>query len=614
MKPLLALACALLCAAIGACTDTDARTQVMLEIDADAAVRVRLETLRVLIDVSDDEGESWEKRLTRSYDSKDVGGWRKFEWPARLGLVPADNAAGRSFAVRVQALDADGELYVWQQAVAAFTPGHTKLLAMSLIDKCTIAALQCGNASCVGTAGCKTCRAGNCVDVELLASLPDYDPDASGSLFDGSVAFGTDAGPDAGGEDSGPDDAMTPLDAGDAQTPPDDSGPPSDAGDAAATDAGDANVPAPFAVIESTPSAATPVLEDTHGAVSVTFSAPVDAATVTANRFKVTHEGKQVAGVLATSAREASFTPDTPWVLAGAYTLSLNSSIEDSTGRALETFELGFTVRDGVWSRQALFDGNNDPAVALSRDGHGVIEWPRTPTGGGTPEIMAARFAPPATWSAPEQLSGLGASVSVAAINTRHHAAAVWSGISAGQIASVYTSGPAWVVGTSLSPGSDPDVFLSDSDELFFVASDTMNSNALAGFRFTLGAASPAAIPIGVGLINNSNAQIAVVGSTAAVVFQHLDPGANISGVIAGSFDGPAANQISTGGDNATLPQVATNAAQTSAMAVWLEAAARTPALTRVWASRLTTSSVWSTPVPLSQGATSARGPVVAVD
>jgi hypothetical protein len=541
-----------------------------------------------------------------------VGGWRNFEWPARLGLVPAGDHADRSFAVRAQALDGDGDLYVWQQVVASFTRGRTTLLAMSLIDECTVAALECGNASCVGTAGCKTCRAGDCVDVELLASLPDYDPDATGSLFDGSVPVDTDGGRIDGGDGGGPD---APIDGGDAEPPPD-SGPPSDGGDAQAgdadvPDAGDGSTTPPFTVVESTPSVAAPVLDDTRGALSVTFSAPVDGATITPSRFKVVHAGAPVAGVIATSERGATFTPDSPWVLAGSYTLSLNASIEDATGRPLQTFELGFTVRDGVWSRLAVFDAIHNPVVALSRDGHGVLQWPRTIATSGGIEILVSRYTPGSPWSSPVQLSPAGASVSVAAINNRQHAVAVWSGISAGQTASVYT-GTDWTAGPFVSPGSYPDVFLSESDELFFVVSDAMNNNALDGYRFTLGAASPAEIPLAPTTNYNTHAQLAVVGSTAALMWQHLDTGTSISSVNVGTFDTLDTPQISTPGADATLPQVAVNAPQTSAMAVWLEATSAAPTLTRVWAARLTTT--WSTPVVISQGTAAAQRPVVAVD
>jgi hypothetical protein len=227
---------------------------------------------------------------------------------------------------------------------------------------------------------------------------------------------------------------------------------------------------------------------------------------------------------------------------------------------------------------------------------------------------MASRFSLPATWSAAERVSEFGASARAVAINNRHHAVAVWEGISAGQTASAYTGGPSWTVATAVSPGSDPAVFLSESNELFFVASDGMNGNALDGYRFTLGAAAPAEIPLGVATTANSHAQIAMVAGTAAVIWQHLDTIANLSAVTVGAFGSPLAQQISTGGDDATSPQAAHNAAQTSALAVWLEAAAAMPAVKRVWSARLTATGTWSAPVPVSQATTSALRPVVAVD
>src|SRR5688572_12820431 len=49
------LASALVAFAAGGCTITESRTQVMLEIDADDTVRLRLETLQILIAVTEDD-------------------------------------------------------------------------------------------------------------------------------------------------------------------------------------------------------------------------------------------------------------------------------------------------------------------------------------------------------------------------------------------------------------------------------------------------------------------------------------------------------------------------------------------------------------------------------
>jgi hypothetical protein len=177
----------------------------------------------------------------------------------------------------------------------------------------------------------------------------------------------------------------------------------------------------------------------------------------------------------------------------------------------------------------------------------------------------------------------------------------------------VYT-GTNWTTGAYVSPGSYPDVFLSESDELFFVASDAMNNNVLDGYRFTLGAASPAEIPLAPGTSYNTHAQLAIVGSTAAVMWQHVNPSISISSVNVGTFSTPDTPQLSTPGSDATFPQVAVNAAQTAAMAVWLEAASGTPTLTRVWAAQLSATGTWSAPVVISQGTAASLRPVVAVD
>ena len=614
----LALAFAL---GLAACDDEEARTQVMLEIDADPAVRVRLETLRVLIDASDDDGESWEKRISNRYRAADIGGdWKEFAWPARLGLVPAEGRGERQFAVRVQAFDRRGELYVWQQAVAKFSAGRTTLLAITLLDRCTVAALACGDEDCVGTDGCETCRAGNCVDVELLDELPAFDPDRSGSLFDGSVPIGEDGGPrdpDASrdGGTSDPDTGTSdPIDAGSTQPAMDsgamDSGATQDS--AMPEDTGVPPGPERFIVEATTPAASAPVVSDTRALLSVTFSAPVDAQTVNTTSLSVQHGGRNVAGSIATSTRGATFTPDEPWVLSGAYTLTLTATIKSVDGVTLEPFTLGFEIRDGVWSRTPVFDGLGEPVLALARDGYGVIAWARDP-GAASPEIRASLFTPPATWSMPATLTTAGASASVVAINARHHAVAVWSGISAGQNVSVWTGGPTWTGGPSVSPGGDPDVFLSASSELFFVASDRANNDALDGYQFTLGGAFPAEIPIAATTFYNSGSQVGVVAGTSVVVWQHDDNGAGLAQIKAGNMTSADGVTLSGQGAVGTKPYMAVNAAQTAAVVVWLQASQNTPGDTRVWAARLN-GGTWSGAQSVSGGTAVAQHATAAID
>jgi hypothetical protein len=600
----------------GACTSTAPRTEVVLEIDADAAVRAQLQTLRVLIDVSDDGGKSWKKKLTQSFAAADVGGWRDFAWPARLGLVPEGNDLTRRFAVRVQALDKHGDIVVWQQAVAGFDRGRTTVLPIALIGACAPAALDCGDPDCVGTSHCQTCRDGKCIDVKPL-KLQDFKPSRAsdaGSALDGGG--GADGGADSGyARDSGA--GTTERDAGDAAMPPADSGTKrsdagSDAGHKAGSDAGGDSGAPTFHVTASSPSAATPVQDDTHGALSVTFSAPVDESTVTGSTFTVTHDGQPVAGSVATSKRGATFKPDQPWELVAAYTMQLSADVQSTTGTPLAAFSLDFSARDGVWQPHALSAGLTDPIVALSSDGFGVIEW-TNPNSSGT-DVLASLYDLATGWSSPTPLTSSGDSASAVAINTMHHAVAVWSGISAGQSISVFTGGSSWMVPAYVQPASDAAVYLNDADELFFVASNNGTSNSLTGYQFTLGGSSPAPINVGGSATGNTESQVAVVGGTGRVIWVH-DPGAsNPPQIMAGLLDDSDGAALSASNRNASKPRLAATPSHTSAIVVWQQADPSAPGVYSVWASRIDSGGTWSAAVSVSKGTTSAETPAVAID
>jgi hypothetical protein len=597
-----------------ACKSEKPRTEVMLEIDADTEVRARLDTLRILVDVSDDDGETWQKRLTQSFDRDDVGDWRAFAWPARLGLVPEGNAVDRKFAVRVQAVDRAGALYVWQQGVAGFERGRTQVLRMTLSASCMVDALDCGDPKCVGTKDCQTCRRGECVSVELLA-LENFDPkvksDAGMMLGDAGGEPDRDSGehePDGGsnaGLDAGPDGSTPAGDAGaDAEV---------DAGADAEVDAGnDGAVPLGFRVTATLPTADDPVQTVTDGAVSVTFSDPVDQASITSGTMTVSGDGRPLAGTLTTTARGAKFTPSTPWMLAGSYTLKLTSGIKSADDEALEAFSFDFTIRDGEWTRKAEFDGLGDPIVALASDGFGVMEWSHDT--GGTPEILASTYEPATGFSAPATLTSQGAGTSVAAANVRHSAIAVWSGISAGQNSSLYTASGGWTTGYGVSPASDPSIALSDSDEVFYVATSSANSNALTGYQYTIGAANPQPISVGSSATGNTGSQLVILGGVGHLAWIHTEGSANVNQLMTGKLDGTLGANLTDATKHNSNPRLAATRTHASAILVWQRDDPSLIGDDSIWASRVTTTGVWSMPVQISTGTGAAVVPAVALD
>jgi hypothetical protein len=478
-------------------------------------------------------------------------------------------------------------------------------------------ALDCGDPQCVGTrAGqdCETCRSGECVDVELL-TLEDFDPKVLGDGGTSSDA-GMDVDRDGGGHgerDAGERDGST-RDAGgdaamDSGTPPEDAG--SDGGSDTGDTGVDALVPLGFHVTDTMPTADDPVQADTHGALAVTFSDPVDQATVTGVTVTVSGDGRPIPGTVVASARGATFTPSEPWALASKYTLNVSKSVKSAMNEALTPFSFDFTVRDGVWSRKAEFDGLGDPNLALSSDGFGVLEWSHDT--GGTPEILASNYNPNTGFSAAVQLSSQGASTVTAAANIRHSAIAVWSGISAGQNSSLYSTTAGWTYGYGVSPGSDAAVFLSDTDEIFYVASSTADSNQLSGYQYTLGAANPAPISVGGAVGGNTDSQLVVLGGVARLAWIHSE-GGSTNQILTGLLDPTLGVGLSNASLHASNLAFASTRTHASAILVWQQ---DDPALIgddSIWASRVTTAGTWSTPTQISKGTAQATSPAISLD
>ena len=604
-------ACRLLLVALtllAACTDTRSRTQVMVEVDADEGVRESLATLRILVDVSDDAGKTWKHKLTETYDDKRVGGWKKFAWPARLGLVPAGDNYARQIAVRAQALDADGELYVWQSAVAGFTKEHTTVLRMTLVAACVAQRSTCGKPTCVGTDDCKTCQDGTCVDVGLV-KLGEFDPDARRD-----AGAGADAGGDA---EVGPSDDAAVTDAGTdggGKEPRSDAG--ADAGKQdAGSDAGENPTQPLLHVTSSTPDAADSVLTDNDAVVQVKFSAPIDAETITSSSFEVTRAGAAVDGALTIGKSTVSFAPDDPWVLAGAYTLKVSDDVTDAEGNALDPFSLQFTFRDGEWTKRevtGLQDALSGPFLALAGDGEGVVVWSRM--GSSTFDVVAQRFSPPSTWTAPDPVaSGIGGFGPVT-INSKHHVVISTSTISNHYSGKALVAGPGWEdAGYIQNGGSHPSFFLDKNDRLY-VAADAFgasNGSELKGLDFTLPAVSPAAFSIGDNAGDDHDASLAMLKGSPRVVWRRRDNSTSPWRIMAGLQNLTTPIAISTPGADVGMPRLASNAEQSAAIAVWEQVE---PTWTNIWAARIPAGGAWGAAERISDDTSSTAAPKIAMD
>jgi hypothetical protein len=591
----------MLLVALCACTDTTPRTQVMLEVDADAEVRGRLATLRVLVDVSDDDGKSWHHKLTESFDAERVGGWDDFAWPARLGFTPEGGKTGRRVDVRVQALDDGGKLFVWQSAVAGFTKQHTTVLRMTLSAACVDS--SCGEPSCVGEKGCQTCNAGQCDDVTLM-TLKDFDPDAPRG----------DAGGEAGIDaDGGPGDAGEGTDGGAGGDREGGMKPRGDAGKDTGKDTGIDSEPEPakYHVVSSSPDDDDPVITDDDGVVQVKFSAPVDPESVTWESFIVSRNGTGLDGEFTIGKSTVTFTPDDPWVLGGRYHLELTDAIEDADGKPLDPYEVDFQFRDGEWTKEARVMTNVQRAlIAAAPGGDAVLAVARL--GETAYDVAARRFLAPDTWEAELSVTTQVTELTLAAINDKHHPLVAVNSISANFSASTYLEGPGWeYAGGVMLGGYDPGWSLDPrKDDLYAVAASG-SDNRLKGLHFTLGAVGPIAVDVGDATGQDASPRVALVDGVARVVWLRRADGSSPRHVVAGTFDEMIPTTLSDEAVDAEPATLVANQRGSAAVVVWEQSDA---VWHNVWASRLTAGGAWSTAVRVSDDAAAAITPKVAID
>jgi hypothetical protein len=192
-------------------TETVPRTQVMVVIEAEPAVRAM--AVNVDIEVLSGTGpiSGWEPRGQRSLTDGDDA----IAWPLEAALVPRKGGTDRVFVVIATAYDAAGDALVQVRAISGYVKGKTLTLPMLFEDLCL------GKLSCADT---KTCRAGNCVDANIDPGelLPFTRDNRDGGLTDGGLTdggggtggMGGSGGAGTGGADGGGDSGTGGVDGG----------------------------------------------------------------------------------------------------------------------------------------------------------------------------------------------------------------------------------------------------------------------------------------------------------------------------------------------------------------------------------------------------------------
>lgn len=152
------LAPCLLLVALG-CNEPAPRTQVMLSIDAEPAVRTEATTLRVHV-FGGAEGSSparFASRYTRDHADP--------RWPFRVALVPLEPEPPRAWRAEIGAVNAEGFELVRTNLRGGYARERTVVVDVLLQDRCV--SVECDGQRCVD---------GACVDPLIdVGSAPDLD-------------------------------------------------------------------------------------------------------------------------------------------------------------------------------------------------------------------------------------------------------------------------------------------------------------------------------------------------------------------------------------------------------------------------------------------------------
>lgn len=101
--------------------------------------------------------------------------------------------------------------------------------------------------------------------------------------------------------------------------------------------------------------------------ITVTFSEPIDAATLTTASFTVNAAGAPLAGSVSASGVMASFVPAAPLAAGTVYTASVSAAVKDAAGNPLASalawsFTTAAAVVSRVWSAPVLLETADGPA------------------------------------------------------------------------------------------------------------------------------------------------------------------------------------------------------------------------------------------------------------
>jgi hypothetical protein len=187
--------------------------------------------------------------------------------------------------------------------------------------------------------------------------------------------------------------------------------------------------------------------------VTVTFSEPVDAATVP-SRFTLSANGAAIAGTVSCAGASCTFTPDAPLPYRETITVTVAAGVLDTVGRPLAaSYTFSFTTQGRRWAMEAtavhdVRPGMN-PEVALDGQGNALALWAQR-NAQGLWHVYSSRYTAGATWAPAQDIDanavGSAGRLSLG-MNATGRAVALWelqTGTEVDLSAAEYLPGTGW--------------------------------------------------------------------------------------------------------------------------------------------------------------------------
>lgn len=388
-------------------------------------------------------------------------------------------------------------------------------------------------------------------------------------------------------------------------------------------------VTAPLTVASSSPASGA-VEVDRSAALTLTFSAPINAATANGANITLVGNTGNHAIALAVSGTTITVTPQIRLLPNAGYSLIVSTAVRGTGGEQPNaSFQTGFTTRDGVWQTAQLIDTDNAgdasaPEIAVAPFGTAHAVWYQFD--GVRNNIWSSQFVPLTGWAAAAQIENdnvTGMSLPRIAVDSNGNAISVWQQSGGGNniLANRFGFGLGGGWGAHLGIDADPG-FASVADVKF-----DSNGNAIAVWRQTDGVryhvmANRYVVGIGWGLAvaveadNTADAlspRVAVdpAGNAIAVWYKSDGTRTNIwaNRYTSLGWGTPALIETDNAGD-ARFPEIGVDSAG-NAIVVWQQS---NGSYNSVWANRYSVATGWGTAVTIESQTAYANTPDIAID